>query len=236
MKRAISIVLVIFLSVGSYYLYTTKFKNRSSTYNVKIPDGFQSLGIDVSHHQGEIDWNTVFSLHNSKNKDSIQFVYCKATESKNHIDSEWNRNRSWLLKHNIKHGAYHFFSSKSYPVPQAKHFLSIWKKQDGDLPPVLDVETEGFSDSDLIEKMKIWLELVEQKSGMRPIIYTSYNFYKTKFKNYFPKHKFWIAAYSRKPSAIQDKNVIHWQFSERGKVNGIKKKVDLNVSKIKFYL
>ncbi|MGB0933592.1 MAG: glycoside hydrolase family 25 protein [Lishizhenia sp.] len=230
MKYFIGLILLFSLAIGVYYSFY--FTQEKSAFGVSVPKGFKSLGIDVSHHQGKIDWETVFL--SEPNKDSIQFVYCKATESKSHIDKEWTRNRNWLLKHNIKNGAYHFFASKSYPIPQAKHFLSIWQKRDGDLPPVLDVETEGFSDSDLIEKMKVWLETVELNSGMRPIIYTSYHFYTSKFKEHFPKHKFWIAAYSRKPKSLEDKNIIHWQFSERGKVNGINENVDLNVSKISF--
>ncbi len=232
MKTVITTLLLILSGITIYWWFNNNFKTHSSHYGIKIPDGFASLGIDVSHHQGEINWESVFTEQSTT--DAIQFVYCKATESKNHVDKQWRKNRNWLLNHNIKNGAYHFFASKSYPLPQAEHFLEHWKKQNGDLPPVLDVETEGFSDSDLIAKMKIWLEAVEQRTGMKPIIYTSYHFYRTKFKKYFKDYKFWIAAYSRKPRALEDKNVIHWQFSERGNVNGIKEKVDFNVSKVKF--
>ena len=127
---------------------------------------------------------------------------------------------------------YHFFQSKEKPKPQVQHFLKHWKKREIDLPPVLDVENEGLSDTDLRAKMTIWLEEVENRTGMRPIIYTSLNFFETKFINDFKNYKFWIAAYSRKPSCIDDSRIIHWQYSESGELPGCDEKVDFNVSKI----
>ena len=96
------------------------------------------------------------------------------------------------------------------------------------------MEEEGISDEDLIAKMKIWLTEVESASGRRPIIYTSLSFYETKFRNKFPGYKFWLAAYSREPQYMSDQNVIHWQFSESGRLPGIDNKVDLNVSEVEF--
>lgn len=197
-----------------------------------IPEGYSTVGIDVSHHQGEIDWDKLF---NEKGFDTlIDFVYCKVTEGDDHIDTQYERNRSVLNDMGILNGAYHYFQTKNAPRPQAQHFLAHWKKRDIDLPPVLDVEDEGFSDEDLIAKMKIWLTEVEKVSGMRPIIYTSLNYYETKFRDSFPGYKFWLAAYSREPQYMDDPQVIHWQFSETGRLPGIDNPVDLNVSKLDF--
>ena len=82
--------------------------------------------------------------------------------------------------------------------------------------------------------MKIWLKEVEKRTGMRPIIYTSLNFYETKFQNDFLDYKFWLAAYSRKPECLHDERIIHWQFTETGKIPGTKEEVDVNVTKISF--
>src|SRR5574343_1476928 len=61
-----------------------------------IPAGFPSFGIDISHHQGEIDWD---ELMVTEHYDTIiQFVYCKATEGSDHIDTQWERNRTILSK------------------------------------------------------------------------------------------------------------------------------------------
>jgi lysozyme len=221
------------LVIGAWYFYSPLKKkiNKNKLMEI-IPKGYESFGIDVSHHQGDIDWDLLF---NKEHYDTIiHFVYCKATEGNSHIDTKWESNRKTLNEFGIPNGAYHFFTTKEPPRPQVEHFLAYWKKREVDLPPVLDVETEGFSDEDLRNKMKIWLDEVENKTGMRPIIYTSNHFFETKFKNFFPNHKFWIAAYSKKPESIDDKRILHWQFSENGIIPGIDEEVDLNVSKTPF--
>lgn len=205
---------------------------NSKSFRETVPEGFASIGIDVSHHQGEIDWEKLMTK--SGFDTLIHFVYCKATEGNTHFDRQWVRNRSILNEMGIPNGAYHFFTSKEPAIPQAQHFLNRWVKRDIDLPPVLDVETEGFSDAELIASMKVWLDYVEKMSGMRPIIYTSLNYFETKFQNDFLNYKFWIAAYSKRPACIDDKRIIHWQYSESERLPGIREKVDLNVSKLNF--
>ncbi|MES2590001.1 MAG: GH25 family lysozyme [Bacteroidota bacterium] len=229
----IFVVFGVLIAISSVYFLSENEKKISPvSFRKTIPKGFPTIGLDVSHHQGEMDWDKLF---NKTGFDSlIHFVYCKATEGNTHCDTQWKRNRRILNNLGIPNGAYHFFITKDEPKPQAEHFLKYWKKRDIDLPPVLDVETEGFSDEDLIAKMKIWLKAVETKTGMRPIIYTSLNFYETKFQNDFKDYKFWIAAYSRKPTCIDDERIIHWQFSESGKIPGTKEMVDLNVSKLEY--
>ena len=221
------------ITITAWYFYSPSEKKISkNSFLENIPLGFESVGIDVSHHQGDINWNNLF--YKEHYDTIIHFVYCKATEGNSHVDTKWHYNRKTLNNLGVPNGAYHFFITKEAPRPQAYHFLNFWKKREVDLPPVLDVENEGFSDNDLREKMKIWLNEVEERTGIRPIIYTSLNFYETKFKNHFPNHKFWIAAYSKKPDFMNNKNILHWQFSENGILPGIDEEVDLNVSTIPF--
>jgi lysozyme len=227
---------VVALLAGGIYLGLTGKQNRSkktkSNFLQEVPKGYASVGIDVSHHQGKIDWDLLF---NDLRFDTIvRFVYCKATESLTHLDTKWEHNRKTLNNMGILNGAYHFFDGFAAPRDQAAHFLNHWQPREIDLPPVLDVETEGISDQDLIAKMRIWLTEVEKETGYRPIIYTSDNFYETKFKNKFPGYYFWIAAYSKKPTSIDSEQIIHWQFSETGTLPGISEMVDLNVSKIAY--
>ena len=225
-------VLAFLTIITLYFLSPFEKKINKNSFLENIPLGFESFGIDVSHHQGEIDWDL---LLNKEHFDTIiHFVYCKATEGNSYTDTKWEYNRKALNEFGIPNGAYHFFTTKEAPRPQVDHFLNFWKKREVDLPPVLDVETEGFSDEDLRKKMKIWLDEVENRTGMRPIIYTSHHFFETKFKNFFPDHKFWIAAYSKRPNSIIDKRILHWQYSENGILPGIEEDVDLNVSKVPF--
>ncbi|MDX2362646.1 MAG: GH25 family lysozyme [Crocinitomicaceae bacterium] len=213
------------------YRYTGNNSPKFELVNLpELPEGFYSYGIDISHHQGEIDWDTFFHSTDS----IITFVYCKATEGLNHVDSQYETNRDELLEHGMPHGAYHFFLPNKDGLQQAKHFLTIYSPTQNDLPPVLDAEVEGSSDAEIIERMKIWLTHVEEETGKRPLIYTSYNFYKDIFKGKFPGYKFWIANYNTIASRFEDEEIIHWQFSDNGEMPGISGPVDLNYSKIAF--
>lgn len=196
----------------------------------ELTGDFKSHGIDVSRYQGKIDWNLFFK----KNNGTIKFVYCKATEGMRHVDKNWERNKTALQNKEIGFGAYHFFIPSANASQQAEHFLNHYVPAKHDLPPVLDVETESVPDDKLIQRMKEWLKIVEQKTGRRPVIYTSYHFYDTKFRNRFAGHQFWIANYSKKESRVKDECIIHWQYSDKGRIPGIRGPVDLNMSKIDY--
>lgn len=217
-----------------FFWYKSEGMVQTSThFHEIIPPGYKSVGLDVSHHQGEIDWDLLFT---EKGFDTIiDFVYCKVTEGSDHLDTQWERNRDYLNKHGISNGAYHYFNPKSAPRPQAAFFLETYKIRSIDLPPVLDVEDEGFSDEDLRAKVLIWCEEVKKATGVKPIIYTSLSFYETKFRGKMDGYNFWLAAYSREPQYMTDREVLHWQFSESGRLPGISGNVDLNVSKQDVY-
>ena len=228
------ILFLLFLIAGSIFLYrklsppdvvNTEFEGIR-----ELPSGFACYGIDISHYQGEIDWPVFFDKADS----IIQFVYCKATEGVSYVDDKWEQNCLALRSNKFKFGAYHFFIPETNATLQADHFLNHYVPEQDELPPVLDVETEGTSDEILISRVKEWLKLVEEKTGRRPIIYTSYHFYKTKFRKEFKDYHFWIANYSDRPDRMKDENILHWQYSDKGKVPGIQGPVDLNFSKIDF--
>lgn len=213
-----------------FYIWNTRSASIPLASLPPLPDGFHSYGVDVSHHQSRIDWETFLS----QSREQIDFVYCKATEGEDHVDTQWNINQTMLQKMEVPHGAYHFFLPHKDPLVQAQHFLSHWEERQTDLPPALDVEIETVSDSELIQRMKIWLDHVEATTGLRPIIYTSYHLYQSKLKGAFIEYKFWIANYSSRSDRMKDASIIHWQFSENGRVPGIEGPVDLNYSKIRF--
>jgi lysozyme len=228
-----SIVLGTVLIIIVFYRWNKNEKIKElEKFNTLIPAGFKAVGIDVSHHQGRIDWKDV--LDESPLDTMINFVYCKATEGSTHIDSEWEYNKSQLSNLAVKHGAYHFLNTNTYSIPQAKHFLNHWNPSEFTLQPVLDVETESESDKILIANMYDWLEYVEEKTGYKPIIYTSESFYQTKFQNEFKEYEFWIASYTNKPASLKDKRVKIWQFTDQAQLPSVETKIDVNVSKIRF--
>lgn len=224
-------IILLLLLGAAYFLWTQYTINNKKQFEHKLlaqkPSSYTTFGIDISHHQGTIDWEEVF-ITNALDS-SISFVYFKVTEGIDHADTKWLEHQLGLKKFNKHSGAYHFFLPKRDALLQAKNFLTHYSYSKGDLLPVLDTELEGFNDKDLVLKMDVWLDEVERQIGKRPIIYTSLHFYETKFKNEFPNEKFWIASYSRQPDLENDKRIIMWQYSESGEIPGIKKPVDLNV-------
>lgn len=235
-KKSIFSVKTVFIAgliiAAGYYLWNQYDLYTNNGFHQKLienrPPEFNHFGIDVSHHQGEIDWNEVFI---TQQLDSIiDFVYFKVSEGVDHCDTKWQFNRKELQKFNKSAGAYHFYLPKKNPELQAAHFLKHYSYKKGDLPPAIDIELEGVSDELLRKNVLVWMKIVQQKTGIRPIIYTSLHFFETKFAKYFPNERFWIASYSRMPP-LDDKRITIWQYSESGKIKGFEEYIDLNVGK-----
>lgn len=190
--------------------------------------GYAVHGIDISYYQKEINFDKVV-------KDGFSFVFMKATEGGELKDKTFERNWKAAHKNELIKSAYHFFRANVDPYQQANLFVKHVKLSPGDLPPVLDVETlDNVAIPVLRERVSIWLNLVEKKYGVTPILYTNLSFYHDVFygRKAFDKYPIWIAAYGRflKPSLKDnDKNWSMWQYTDKGNSKGIKGDVDLNV-------
>ncbi len=130
-------------------------------------------GIDVSRWQKEVDWMLV------KDAD-VRFAFVKATQGDFRLDPYFARNWEETKRHGIKRGAYHFFKPEAPVQGQIDLFLRTVTLEPGDLPPVLDVEVSDprVSSEDLRKSIKTWLEAVSLHYGVKPIIYTSQNYYR----------------------------------------------------------
>lgn len=195
-----------------------------------LATGFNSHGMDISHYQGEVDWDRLISKSSVK----ISFVFCKATEGTNLLDKKWKSNYLELRKRNIPVGAYHYFKPNKDVAKQAHFFLKHYDPKQSDLPPVIDVEEENGSPIELRNNVKKWMDIVHEETGRQPIIYTNYHMFSTIFKPHFRTYTFWIANYSDRPERMQDSRIQFWQYTDQGMVPGIDENVDLNMSKIRF--
>ncbi len=197
------------------------------------PIGFSSFGIDVSHHQGKIDWQ---NLMVDFGFDSIiQFVYLKATEGSDFTDNQYDYNKSELKKLGVKCGAYHFYLPNEFPEAQAQHFLKTIQYFPGDLPPVIDVEILPKDRSRFLINLHRFASIIESELAVKPVIYTSRSIFETQFTKDFLSYSFWVASYYKTIEHIEDARIIHWQYSDKGKLPGISGHLDFNVSKIKYY-
>ena len=209
------------------YINPYSFKVKALFGTIKYPDG-KVRGIDVSHYQGEIDWD---KLRNASLQGSpVSFVFIKATEGVDILDENFNQNFHYARRNDIIRGAYHFFSTKSSAEKQARFFCKMVQLEENDLPPVLDVESIGsYSQKDLQKEVLAWLRIVEKHYGVTPILYTSYKF-KNKFLSSpeFDRFPYWIAHYYVRELQYKGEWTF-WQHTDAGKVDGVKGFVDVNM-------
>jgi lysozyme len=201
---------------------------RYKNFGIHIPPGFAVHGIDVSNHQGSINWPLVGAMQDDGI--SLDFVIIKATEGVSHTDRKFERNWRGAKEAGMARGAYHFLTPSISGKEQARHFISQVKLRPGDLPPVLDVETIGFvSKERLKSRVREFLETVEKHYKIKPIIYSNAKFYDHILGPEFNNYPLWVAHYFRLNSPRIGRNWTFWQHSERGRVNGIRGAVDFNV-------
>jgi lysozyme len=129
-------------------------------------------GIDVSHHQGRIDWTKLKGARS-------QFAYIKASQGATFRDSSFTWNWNGALAAGVVPGSYHYFSLCGNGAEQATNFIAAaaWTKVVG-LPPAVDLEFRGNcgrrpSVAEFSAELQKFLELVETEWGCRPVLYVT---------------------------------------------------------------
>lgn len=191
-------------------------------YRYRIGKNKSRCGIDVSRYQGNIDWQLV------KTDENVSYVYLKATEGASLVDTTYRYNLAGTRKAGLKVGCYHFFSPTADPEVQFKNFTNTVNLAEHDLIPMIDVEIMGKDGSQgFRERLTRFLRMVEEHYGVRPIIYTSCNFYNKYLVGKYTDYKYMIARYSEDvPVLAGDIMFVMWQFTANGRINGIHGPVD----------
>jgi len=196
-------------------------------------------GIDVSYWDSGIDWPKVRAT-------GQRYVFVKASESISYKDPTFDDNWFGAKSAGLLRGAYHFFRCNADARKQADSFIDYVKSfnDDGELPPVLDLEThDGQRRDKIIPAAKIWLDRVEAAFDRKPIIYSGKFFLQDYFSEssggpplWAKNYPLWLAQYpdlyvpGMEPSLPRGWfKWTFWQYSEKGRVNGINASVDLNV-------
>lgn len=179
-------------------------------------------GIDLSHYQGEVFWETVGA--NSK----MAYVYLKATEGSSRIDHTYERNIELAHRYGLKVGSYHFFRPKADLTQQLENFKSQCRPGDQDLLPMIDIEaTGGLGTDEFCDSLFKFLDLVEKAYKQKPLLYTYTNFYNKHLKGKIDGYKLMIAQYSDKEPKLADgHDYTMWQYTSKGRINGINTYVD----------
>lgn len=181
-------------------------------------------GIDVSNYQKDINWQA------TAEDPSIQYVYVKATEGASHRQHRYRRNIEHARQRGIKVGSYHFLSTTSPIRQQFENFISMAKPEEQDLIPLLDVETQaGWTVKQLQDSVALFMNLLEEYYGCKPMLYTNVSYFNNKLGSYFKQYPLFIARYAKnEPQLHFGAKWILWQFSDCGVINGIDEKVDLS--------
>ena len=193
-------------------------------------------GIDVSYHQGSIDWRQVAAA-------GKRFAFSRATAGTLTADSAYAANLYGARGAGLAVGSYHFANPDTAVNDagnEAAWFLQRAMIASGDLLPVLDLEVaNGLDASALTTWAQTWLSQVWAATGVRPIIYTTPKFWSTSMANtdWFATNGYsvlWIAHWtgSTEPSVPAGgwagNGWTFWQHSSTGTVPGISGYVDLD--------
>lgn len=227
----VGIIIVAVTYIGLFYYFFVSpysFRWKAIYGEPEYPEGYNVRGIDISHYQNNIKWEKLRNA--SLNNDPVRFIIIKATEGKDLYDDDFNDNFFQAQQNDFIRGAYHFFVPGVDAEAQAKFYLHQVHLVPGDLPPVLDIEKTGkLTKAQLQKDVKTWLDIVENKYGVKPILYTSYKFKMDYLDSpLFNEYPYWIAHYYINKLEYKGDWVL-WQHTDCGKVDGIKGFVDCNI-------
>ena len=195
------------------------------------------VGIDVSVHQGEIDWKKVA-------RDGVDFAMIRVggrgygSEGNMYDDANFEQNIEGALDAGLDVGIYYF--SQAITVAEAReeaeYVLERIEGYDISYPVVFDWEriggtearTYGLETALLCKIADTFCSMVEE-AGYTPMIYfNSYCGYVKYDLSKLDRYEFWFARYNDQPGFYYDFDM--WQYSDTGSVSGIEGRVDLNIS------
>jgi GH25 family lysozyme M1 (1,4-beta-N-acetylmuramidase) len=216
-------------------------------------------GVDVSHWQGTINWNSVRNA-------GIQFAFCKVSDGYGDYDSTYATNLSGAIAAGIPVGPYHFAypdTGKANPLDaanEANYFVDLiepyYQGSGLMLRPVLDLERLAGVGSTSQERafLSQWtrnfVTVVRDRLGVDPIIYANGNYANSYYESDLNQYPLWFAkpitptpnvydpAYQNNINNVSPptnaqmgiwNNYAFWQWSWEGAIGGISGNVDRNV-------
>ncbi len=185
------------------------------------------LGMDVSSHQGRVDWD--------KAANQIDFAILRCgygRDRRNQDDTQWYNNADACTRLGIPFGAYIYSHATTEEAArsEAYHTLRLVDGYDPSLPIYLDLEDDKIlqvcTPEQILKHATIFCDIISA-AGYTPGIYAN----TTWWEKYLTSPQYdlwerWVAQYSSKLNYNRPYNA--WQFTDSGKINGVEGKVDLN--------
>lgn len=225
-NRMIPVVVCLILVVITTYIIA-----KNNYLACELAKGYEVRGVDVSHYQGDIDWETLAG-------EDINFAFIKTTEGSGHVDTRFYENWEGADATDLKIGAYHFFSFDSPAETQAQLYIETVGDLSGNLIPVVDVEFYGdkFSnppeEEELLAELKTMLALLEEEYGVKPMVYTTYTFYYKYLDGEIDGYPLWIRNVYFSPNLDMRGEWTFWQYTDQAVLegySGAEEHIDMNV-------
>lgn len=185
-------------------------------------------GIDVSEHNGRIDWDIV------KRSGIVDYVMIRAGYGRGNVDKQFNRNIQGCQRVGLPCGIYWFSYGYTADMArqEARYCLELIKGCDIQYPVSFDLEYDTITyarkngvtiGKSLATAMANAFCAEIKKAGYKPMNYTNLDYYKNMFGQI--PYDMWYAQYASNRSIT---GMAMWQYTSSGSVPGISGKVDLN--------
>lgn len=196
-----------------------------------LPDGATAQGIDVSEHQGRIDWNAVKAS-------GIDFAILRvgfgAPSWGGRVDYQFNRNISECERLGIPYGVYIYSCAfdNQQAADEASMVINCLSGHNPRLPVYYDLEDNSIiangRQTGIASRAQVFCNRISA-AGYEPGIYANLNWFNniltdSVFKSSSWDH--WIAQYNSQCDYTG--NYSFWQYKSNGKVPGINGNVDMN--------
>jgi lysozyme len=181
-------------------------------------------GIDVSHHQGSIDWRAVAGA-------DMAFAWCKASEGVSFRDVRFTANWAGIREAGMVRGAYHFLRSDGDARVQARHFVGV-VGDFSDSMAALDVESSGASRPTAAQARAFGDEFARLTNDHPLVVYTGRWYWVGVLGNPHGADlgPLWHSAYTSSPGPLYGgwDRFMFWQFTSSGRCPGVRGNVDIN--------
>ncbi len=186
-------------------------------------------GVDLSHHQGAVDWPRVAGA-------GMAFAYLKATEGSTYTDPTFASHAAAAADAGLRVGGYHYFNLCAPGAAQGEHFAAVLDGALGGvparrrMPPALDLELQGSCDTpppraDLVREVEAFLAVVEPATGQEVVVYAFPEFEARYRMSRAVDRRQWVRRLGDRPPA---REWWLWQQDDAATVPGVSGPVDLN--------
>ena len=219
-------------------IQVNKYKaNNSQRFKFNTVNGYQ--GIDVSYHNGKIDWEKV-------KKSGIDYAVIRCGYGQNlesQDDSKFEYNVSECERLGIPYGVYiySYALNTDNASSEADHVLRMLKGRNPQFGIWIDIEDDSYynkygfpSNEDFINIIKTFYEKMKSNGYSNVGIYSDLNWLNGRLNDSrLDKYDKWVAQWGKK--CTYSKNYVMWQYTDSGQVNGISGSVDMNISYKKYF-